>query len=325
MSEAQEQLKKFALCACAALSLSAQAEDYPARPVKIVAPNPPGGGFDLVARVVAQQLSQQVGQQFIVENRTGAGTLIGTEAVAKAPADGYTLLVGSFSNIAANAGLYRVLPYDPLADFVPLGMVVSYSYALVSRRDLPQNSLREIVEFARANPGKLTYGSGGVGTGQHVAAAVLAQLTGVQMVHVPYRGAQAAYQDLLSGRVDLIFDNAGTAKAYVDDGRVKAFAVSSAQRFAGLPQLPTVNETGVARMELEAWFGIFARSGTAAPVLERLRAEMAKATQSPELLARFEKGGGRVLRMSDAEAEAFVKSQVAIWSRLIRDAGITAE
>jgi tripartite-type tricarboxylate transporter receptor subunit TctC len=318
-------LKKFALCACAALALSAQAQDYPARPVKIVAPNPPGGGFDLVARVVAQQLSQQVGQQFIVENRTGAGTLIGTEAVAKAPADGYTLLVGSFSNIAANAGLYRALPYDPLADFVPLGMVVSYSYALVSRRDLPQGSLRELLDFARANPGKLTYGSGGVGTGQHVAAAVLAQLTGVQMVHVPYRGAQAAYQDLLSGRVDLIFDNAGTAKAYVDDGRVKAFAVSSAQRFAGLPQLPTVNETGLARMELEAWFGIFARSGTAAPVLERLRAEMAKATQSPELVARFEKGGGRILRMSDAEAEAFVKSQVATWSKLIRDAGITAD
>jgi tripartite-type tricarboxylate transporter receptor subunit TctC len=145
------------------------------------------------------------------------------------------------------------------------------------------------------------------------------------MVHVPYRGAQAAYQDLLSGRVDLIFDNAGTAKAYVDDGRVKAFAVSSAQRFPGLPQLPTVNETGLARMELEAWFGIFARSGTAAPVLERLRAEMAKATQSPELVARFEKGGGRILRMSDAEAEAFVKSQVATWSKLIRDAGITAD
>jgi tripartite-type tricarboxylate transporter receptor subunit TctC len=318
-------LKEFVLCACAALAFSAQAEDYPARPVKIVAPNPPGGGFDLVARLVAQQLSQQVGQQFIVENRTGAGTLIGTEAVAKAPADGYTLLVGSFSNIAANVGLYRALPYDPLADFVPLGMVVSYGYALVSRRDLPQSSLRELLDFARANPGKLTYGSGGVGTGQHVAAAVLAQLAGVQMMHVPYRGVQAAYQDLLSGRVDLIFDNAGTAKPYVDDGRVKAFAVSSARRFAGLPDLPTVNETGLARMELEAWFGIFARSGTAAPVLERLRAEMAKATQSPELLARFEKGGGRILRMSDAEAEAFVKSQVATWSKLIRDAGITAD
>jgi tripartite-type tricarboxylate transporter receptor subunit TctC len=143
--------------------VSSHAQDYPARPVKIVAPNPPGGGFDLVARVVAQQLTQQVGQQFIVENRTGAGTLIGTEAVARAPADGYTLLVGSFSNLAANAGLYKTLPYDPLADFVPVGMVVSYSYALVSRKDLPQSGLRELLDFARAHPGKLTYGSGDAG------------------------------------------------------------------------------------------------------------------------------------------------------------------
>ncbi len=305
--------------------VSSHAEDYPARPVRIVAPNPPGGGFDLVARVLAQQLTQQLGQQFIVENRTGAGTLIGTEAVARAPADGYTLLVGSFSNLAANAGLYKTLPYDPLADFVPVGMVVSYSYALVSRNDLPQNGLRELLDFARAHPGKLTYGSGGVGTGQHVAAAVLAQLTGVSMVHVPYRGAQAAYQDLLSGRVDLMFDNAGTAKAYVDDGRVKAFAVSSAQRFAGMPGVPTVNETGMATMELEAWFGIFARRDAPAPVVERLRSEMRKAMRAPELRARFEKGGGRILGMSDAQAETFVRSQVTTWTKLIRDAGIAAE
>jgi tripartite-type tricarboxylate transporter receptor subunit TctC len=319
-------IRKLLLLASAALAFSAApAQDYPVRPVRVVAPNPPGGGFDLVARVVAQQLTQQLGQQFIVENRTGAGTLIATEAVARSPADGYTLLVGSFSNLAANAGLYKTLPYDPLADFAPVGMVVSYSYALVSRKDLPQNGLRELLDFARANPGKLTYGSGGVGTGQHVAAAVLAQLTGVNMVHVPYRGSQAAYQDLLSGRVDLMFDNAGTAKAYVDDGRVKAFAVSSAQRFAGMPSVPTVNETGVATMELEAWFGLFARSGTPAPIVARLRSEMATAIRSPELLARFEKGGGRILHMSDAQAEAFVRSQVTTWTKLIRDAGIAAE
>src|SRR5258708_16604864 len=168
-----------------AAAVSSHAQDYPARPVKVVAPNPPGGGFDLGAGVVAQQLTQQLGQEFIVENRSGAGTLIGTEAVAKSPADGYTLLVGSFSNLAANAGLYQTLPYDPLADFAPVGMVVSYSYALVSRKDLPQNGLRELLDFARANPGKLTYGSGGVGTGQHVAAAGLAQPAGVSVVPAP--------------------------------------------------------------------------------------------------------------------------------------------
>jgi tripartite-type tricarboxylate transporter receptor subunit TctC len=302
----------------------ASAQDYPNKPVKIIVPNPPGGGFDTVGRVVANQLTQQMGQ-VIVENRTGAGTLVGTEAAAKAPADGYTLLVGSFSNIAANPGLYKNLPYDPLADFIPAGMVVSYSYVLTSRKDLPQNNLKEILDFARANPGKLTYASAGVGTGQHVAAAVLAQLSGVNMMHVPYRGAQAAYQDLLSGRVDFLFDNAGTAKPFVDDGRVKGFVVSSSQRFAGLPNLPTVTETGLAQMSLEAWFGIFARTGTPAPVMEKLRAEMAKVMQSPDVIGRFEKGGGRILRMSGHEADAFVRSQVTTWTKLIRDAGIQAE
>lgn len=298
---------------------------YPYRPVRIIAPNPPGGGFDFVARVCAQKLTEQLGQQVVVENRTGAGTLVGTEVAAKSTADGYTLLVGSLSNLAANPGLYKKLPYDPLADFVPVGMIVAYSYALVARKDLPAQSLREIVEFARGNPGKLTYASAGVGTGQHVAAAVLAQLAGVQMLHVPYRGAQAAHLDLQSGRVDLFFDNAVTAKPYVDEGRIKAYAVSSAQRFAGLPTVPTVKETGVAKMEMDAWFGMFARSGTPAAVLRRLGAEMEKMIQAPDVVARFEKGGGRMLRMSPAEGNAFVKAEIRKWSTLIRQAGITAE
>lgn len=312
-------------CTAAVGATPGLAQDYPYRPVRIIAPNPPGGGFDFAARVAAQKLTDQLGQQVVVENRTGAGTLVGTEAAAKSTPDGYTLVVGSLSNLAANVGLYKKLPYDPLADFVPVGMLASYSYALVSRKDLPQQSLREIIEFARANPSKLTYASAGVGTGQHVAAAVLAQLTGVQMLHVPYRGAQAAHLDLQSGRVDLFFDNAATAKPYVEDGRVKAYAVSSAQRYPGLPNVPTVNETGVAKMEMEAWFGVFARTGTPAPVLKRLRAEMEKVIQTPDVVARFEKAGGRVLRMSPVEADAFVKSEVKKWSTLIRQAGITAE
>jgi tripartite-type tricarboxylate transporter receptor subunit TctC len=301
------------------------AQDYPYRPVRIIAPNPPGGGFDFVARVCAQRLTEQLGQQVVVENRTGAGTLVGTDIAAKSMPDGYTLLVGSLSNIAANPGLYKKLPYDPAADFVPVGMIVAYSYALVSRKDLPAQSLREIIDFARSNPGKLTYASGGVGTGQHVAAAVLAQLAGVQMVHVPYRGAQAAHLDLQSGRVDLFFDNAVTAKPYVDEGRLKVYAVSSAQRFPGLPGVPTVNETGVAKMEMDAWFGMFARAGTPAPVLQRLRAEMEKVIQAPDTVARFEKGGGRILRMSAAEGDAYVKSEIRKWTTLIRQAGIVAE
>ena len=318
-------LRILLVLGCALPATSAFAQDYPYRPVRIIAPNPPGGGFDLIARVVSQKLAKQLNQQVVVENRTGAGTLVGTEAAAKSTPDGYTLLVGGLSNIAANVGLYKNLPYDPLTDFVPVGMVASYSYALVSRKDLPQQNLRELIDYARAHPGKLTYASGGVGTGQHIAAAALAYITGVKLMHVPYRGAQAAHLDLQSGRVDLFFDNAGTAKPYVDDGRVKPFAVSSAQRFAGMPGVPTVNETGVAQMDMEAGFGIFARSGTPPAVLKRLQSEMAKAIQAPDMAKRFESGGGRVLRMSAVETDKFVKSEIRKWSTLIREAGITAE
>jgi tripartite-type tricarboxylate transporter receptor subunit TctC len=312
-------------CLGAAFAAAGYAQNYPYRPVRIIAPNPPGGGFDFVARVTAQKLTEQLGQQVVVENRTGAGTLVGTDVAAKSTPDGYTLLVGSLSNLAANLGMYQKLPYNPLADFVPVGMIVAYSYALVSRKDLPQQSLREIVEFARAHPGKLTYASGGIGTGQHVAAAVLGQLTGVQMVHVPYRGAQAAHIDLLSGRVDIFFDNAVTAQPYVDDGRLKVYAVSSARRFPGMPGVPTVNETGVAKMEMDAWFGLYARTGTPDAVLKRLRAEMDKVINAPDVVARFEKGGGRILRMSPTEADAYTKSEISKWSTLIRHAGIKAD
>jgi len=312
-------------CLGVAFAAAGYAQNYPYRPVRIIAPNPPGGGFDFVARVTAQKLTEQLGQQVVVENRTGAGTLVGTDVAAKSTPDGYTLLVGSLSNLAANLGMYQKLPYNPLADFVPVGMIVAYSYALVSRKDLPQQSLREIVEFARAHPGKLTYASGGIGTGQHVAAAVLGQLTGVQMVHVPYRGAQAAHVDLLSGRVDIFFDNAVTAQPYVDDGRLKVYAVSSARRFPGMPGVPTVNETGVAKMEMDAWFGLYARTGTPDAVLKRLRAEMDKVINAPDVVARFEKGGGRILRMSPTEADAYTKSEISKWSTLIRQAGIKAD
>jgi tripartite-type tricarboxylate transporter receptor subunit TctC len=312
-------------CLGVAFAAAGYAQNYPYRPVRIIAPNPPGGGFDFVARVTAQKLTEQLGQQVVVENRTGAGTLVGTDVAAKSTPDGYTLLVGSLSNLAANLGMYQKLPYNPLADFVPVGMIVAYSYALVSRKDLPQQSLREIVEFARAHPGKLTYASGGIGTGQHVAAAVLGQLTGVKMVHVPYRGAQAAHIDLLSGRVDIFFDNAVTAQPYVDDGRLKVYAVSSARRFPGMPGVPTVNETGVAKMEMDAWFGLYARTGTPDAVLKRLRAEMDKVINAPDVVARFEKGGGRILRMSPTEADAYTKSEISKWSTLIRQAGIKAD
>jgi tripartite-type tricarboxylate transporter receptor subunit TctC len=303
----------------------ASAQDYPTRAVRVIVPQPPGGGFDLTARTVSEPLAALLGQPVVVENRPGSGTLVGTEAAAKAERDGYTLLLGALANIALNPGLYDKLPYDPQRDFVPVGLAASFPYTLVARKDLPLGTLKEIVDYARANPGKLTYASGGNGTGQHVCAAVVWHLARVDVTHVPYKGAQPAYQDLLGGRVDLFFDNSATARPHVQGGRVKAIAVSAAQRLPYHAEVQTVRETGVADFDMETWVGYFAPAGTPAPALARLRADFAKAAQMPDVVARFEKSGATPMKLSAAETEALVKRDIEKWTKLIRAAGIRAD
>jgi len=303
----------------------ARAQDYPSRPVRVVVPSAPGGGFDLVGRVLAQKLGEQTGQAFVVENRPGAGTLVGTQLVARATPDGYSLVVGGLSNIALNMGLYREPGYDSLADFVPIGLVVSHSYTLLARKDLPLASLKDVVGFARANPGKLNIGTSGIGTGQYIGAAVIAALAGIDVVKVPYKGAQSVYQDLLAGRVDLFYDNTTTARPYIESGQVKALAVSSRERAPTMPQVPTLIETGVVDLEMETWFGLFAPARTPQAVVARLRAELDKAIRPAEVRSRLETGSGRSLRMAPAETEAFVRAEVAKWVGLLRKAGIEPE
>lgn len=309
----------------AIVATAAAAQEFPSRALRIIVPQPPGGGFDSVARQMADKLGPLLGQSVVVENRPGAGTLVGTEAAAKAPPDGHTLLLGALSNLALNPGLYAKLPYDPLKDFTPVGLAVSYSYTLVARRDLPQATLKDLIDFARANPDRVTYASGGNGSGQHIAAAVMAHMTGVRLAHVPYKGAQAAYQDLIAGRVDLFFDITPTARGQVDGGTVKALAVSSRERQAVHPNVPAVAETGVAPLDMESWFGLFAPAATPAAALARLRADTAKVLAMPDVADRFQKGGGRALRLSVAETEALVKRDVERWTRVIREAGIKGD
>ena len=317
-------MKQVALGIClAGFTLAIPAQTFPNRVVKVVVPQPPGGGFDAVARTMADPLSRQLGQPVIVENRPGAGTIVGTEAVAKADPDGYTLLLGASANLALNPGLYRKLPYDP-KDFKVVGLAATFSYTLAARNDLPFNSLREIVDHARANPGKLTYASGGNGTGQHIAAAVTFHLAGVKVTHVPYKGAQAAYQDLLPGRVDMFFDNSATARPHIQNGRVKAIAVSSPQRVSYHPDVPTVRESGV-DFEMVTWVGYFARADTPAPVLARLREAFDRALATPEVPAMLEKRGAFPMRVPAAEAEALVARDIDEWIKLIRSAGIRAD
>ena len=303
---------------------AAAAQSFPSRVVRVVVPQPPGGGFDAVARTLSEPFAALLGQPVIVENRPGGGTFVGTEAVAKAEPDGYTLLLGASANLALNPGLYEKLPYDP-KDFVPIGLAATFSYTLVARNDLPFGSLREIVEHARANPGKLTYASGGNGTGQHVAAAVLFKGVGVDITHVPYKGAQAVYQDLIPGRVDLFFDNSATARPHIEAGRVKAIAVSSPARLAYHAQVPTVRETGVLDFEMETWVGYFARAATPAAALARLRADFDKVVAMPEVASMLEKRGARPVRMTLPEAEALVARDTEKWTQLIRSAGIRAD
>ncbi|MDP3357658.1 MAG: tripartite tricarboxylate transporter substrate binding protein [Polaromonas sp.] len=309
----------------ALLPSHAQSGAYPNRVVKVIVPQPPGGGFDFVGRLLADRMGKQTGQGFIVENKPGSGTLVGTDFVAKAAPDGYTLLVGSVSNIALNPGLYRSLPYDSLKDFEPVGLAVGYSYTLMARKDLPLASLKEVVAYAKANPGKLTYASAGNGSGQHVLPAALWHLAGVQITHVPYRGAQAAYQDLLGGRVDLFFDLSPTARVQVDAGNVKALAVSGGQRNPMHPDVPTVQETGVATLELESWFGLFVPARTPPDVLARLRTDLSKVIAAPDVMEAFRKAGGKPMSLNAAETRALVQRDVERWTKLIRDADIKVE
>jgi tripartite-type tricarboxylate transporter receptor subunit TctC len=305
------------------LATGLKAQTYPNRPIRVIVPQPPGGGFDLVARTLAEPLSRVLGNPVVVENRPGAGMLLGTEAVAKSEADGYTILLGAKPNLAFNAGLYEKLPYDPRADFVPVGLATWNDYTLVARNDLPHGSLKEILEYARANPGKLTYASAGNGTGQHISAAVTFHRAGVQLTHVPYKGAGPAYQDLIPGRVDLFFDNSATAQPQIDSGRVKAIAVAGTQRLAALPNVPTVRESGV-DFDNETWIGYFVRSGTPAPILAKLRADFDKVLAMPEVVSSLEKRGYRVIRLSPDKTEQLVASDIEKWKQLIRSAGLRA-
>ena len=313
----------LAMTSLAPMSWSQSA--YPNRPLKVIVPQPPGGGFDFVARALAERLAKQIGQSVVVENRPGSGTLVGTDAAAKADPDGYTLLMGSVSNIALNMGLYDKLSYDSLRDFEPVGIAVSYSYTLMARNDLPFNSLKEVVAYAKANPSKLNYTSAGNGSGQHVLAAALWHLSGADITHVPYKGAQAAYQDLLGGRIDLFFDLSSTARPQVDSGKVKALALSGAERNPAHPNVPTILESGVAQLDLESWFGYFVPSKTPAPIQDRLRNELTKLISQPDLQDLFRSRGGKPLNLNAAQTKALVQRDVERWTKLVRDIGIKAD
>jgi tripartite-type tricarboxylate transporter receptor subunit TctC len=316
---------RFAAVGLLLLAYAAAAQEYPSRTVRLIVPIGPGGGTDILGRHVAQKLGERFKQSVIVENRPGAGSLVGTEYVAKAPADGYTILVGGIFNMVMNRALIKTMAYDPLRDFVPLGYLSAYPFVLVSRSDLPASSLAELVQYTKERPGKLTYGSAGIGTLQHVWGAILFKSLGLDMVHVPFKGAPPAHQEMLAGRLDVMIDNLSAAKHLVQSGRLKAFAVTSEQRSAHLENVPTVNETGVVKFDGESWFALFAPVATPAPAVATLRSALAEMVQDPEFGARVERDGGRVLAIPPAQHRKFLQDEVERWSRLVAQYGVTID
>jgi len=303
----------------------AKAEDFPSRPVKIVVPVSTGGATDQLARFLAQKLGERLHGSVYVENKTGAGSIIGTSYVQKSPPDGYTLLMGGIFNMVMITALMKDPPFDPPRDFAAVGYLAAYPFVVIVRADLPVNSLSEFAAYAKAHQGKMNYASGGLGTLQHVWGTVLLRSMGLNLLHVPYKGATPALQDMIAGRIDFMFDNLAACRGAIDAGQVKALAVSSAERTRPLPKVPTVDESGVAKFDGESWFGLFAPAGTPGGVVDQLRRQVAAITTEPEFIQRVERNAGRVLAIDPDKQEQFLKGELDRWSALITRYQVSAE
>lgn len=300
------------------------AQPYPAKSVRVVVAFAAGGGTDLIARTVAQKLQMALGQPFIVENRGGAGGNIGTDVVAKAPPDGYTLLLGYSSNFAISPFLYSDLAYKPLADFAPISLVATATNILAAHPSVAANNLKELQALAKSNPKKMYFGTAGIGTLGHLTGELFKTTAGVDFVHAPYKGNAAALTDLLSGRVELFAGSPAAVMEYVRTGRLKAMAVSSAQREPGMPDIPTFVEQGFPVVAL-AWFGLLAPAGTPQDIIDKLNAVIVKSMQDPEVKDSFARIGYDVQTDTPADFAAFIKDDYAKWGEVIVASGAKAE
>ena len=311
-----------ALALTAAGSVLAQAA-YPAKPVTMVVPFPPGGLADIVGRPVAEAMSRDLGQPVIVENKPGGNTLIGTEAAVKSPPDGYTLF-GAALPFSVIQSLYR-LSFDVTKDFAPITLAGTTPNLLVANVNAPVNSVKELIAAARAKPGGLNYASTGNGSSNHLSFELFKSMTGTQITHIPYKGSAPAVTDLIAGQVQLMFDNTPNVLPHVKAGKIKALAISSKKRSALAPDVPTVDEAGVPGYDVTVWFGILAPAGTPKEIVQRLNTEMVKVMRTPEVMDRFQKAGVDTVASSPEEFGAFLKGEVARWAKVVQDAGIKAD
>ena len=300
---------------------AAAAQDYPARPITLVVPQAPGGGNDVIGRILADHMSRLLGQQIVVENRTGAGGTLGTRQVAKSAPDGYTQVMGSTGTMAIAPTAYPNAGYDPRRDFAPVGMIARSAIALVVGPSVSAPSMRELVQVAQERPGKLTYGSGGAGTGNHLAGVLFAGMAQVKLTHVPFRGANPAITDVIGGHIDMIFSSLPPTLGSIKEGKLRALGMATLKRSHALPDLPTIDEAGLPGFEAEQRYGLLAPAGTPAPVIARLNAALREALASPEVAARIASDGAEPAPTSPQEYAQDIDRDEMKWAPVVRDAG----
>ena len=301
-------------------AVPALAQQYPAKPVRIIVPSPPAGGTDIVGRVLAEHFSKTLGQQFFVENKPGAGNLIGIEAAARSAPDGYTLLMTA-STLVLNSVLYKKVPYDPIKDFAPITLAATAPNILIVNANVPAKTTAELIALAKQKPGALSYGTPGIGTSPHMCMELLKYMAGIDVTHVPYRGTAAAVTDVISGQIQLAFATALTAKPQVDAGRVRALAVSGPKRVGALPNVPPVGDA-VPGYEAMQWYGFLAPAGTPAAIIERLNGEALVALRSKEMKDRLAADGAEPLGSTPAEFGAFIRRELDKWNKVAEAAKI---
>ncbi|NDP42504.1 MAG: tripartite tricarboxylate transporter substrate binding protein [Aromatoleum sp.] len=313
--------------ACLALAAAlpslapAQTPAFPSKPVKLVVPFPPGGPLDVIGRSIAQKLTEAWGQSVVVDNRPGAGGNIGADLVAKSPPDGYTVVMGALSTHAVNPSLYPTMPYDAVRDFAPITLVATTPNVLVINPSLPVNSVKELIAYAKANPGKLSFGSGSNGSAGHLAGELFKVDAGVDMVHIPYKGGAPAMQGLLAGDTQLMFDNLANSMPQVKAGKLKALAVTTGQRSKMVPELPTMAEAGVPGFDIATWFGLLAPAGTPPEVIARWNADVVKILNAQDMRERLTAQGAEAAPTSPAEFAVFIGRELAKYARIVKLSG----
>ena len=303
----------------------AAAADFPVKPIHLIVPFPPGGGNDTVARAIAQQISPELGQPVVIDNRPGAGGSVGAELAAKAPPDGYTLFLAGVGSHVVNPNLHKKLGYDPLKDFAPITLIASAPSVLVVNPKVPAQNIAEFTAYARAHPGVLNYASNGNGSAAQLAAAMYESMAGVKMVHVPYKGIAPAMTDLMGGEVQLMFGTVVALVPHIQAGKLRALAVTGKKRSALLPEIPTLRESGLPEYEAGSWYGIEAPAGTPRTIIDQLNAVMVKALKQPEVARRLALDGAEVIGSTPEEFGAHIKAELERVGKVVRAAGIRIE